>query len=516
MGDDNEAAAEFDGAASGADLIPGSPGALYMQAQLLTGQGETFSFVGNGLGRVDSLSWTGQAANNFHESFSQQRPHWYGVSDSLSFTAGQLSSYADTLGWAQRQADEALGLWNDAKSLTDTGDELFDPGAELRQSAIDKLNRARSQLDEVGQSVADAINGIADFFTPANFETEYATAYNTSELESDFSIEGGFNIADWETGVGPPGGDPSVLSVEETGSKSWSVYNESGSAEADWLGGHWAGEFDSDFLSAGHNKSSEFNEGGLDLGLGAEANVFDTTGSGQADYGPLSLQGEGSIFAGAEAHADFSVGLDGLDANAGAFVGGKAGLEGSVGMYGVSVGANAEGWAGYGAEVGLEAGRDDDGTWTLGGNIGAAPGYGGNVGLEVSVDPEEFMDSLPEASETLGSAQSIAPPTVGPAFGILSSIPDVSGTVDSMMDSLPDPSQAMDSVLDSMSGAIDSVTDSMSGAVDSVLDSLPDIGMPDMSNTSGSLSGDLFGGESNGSAGSGGVGGFDDYENWWY
>lgn len=99
------------------------------------------------------------------------------AADCLEAGANALDNYADGLRWAQRQAGEAIHLWNQAEHATQQAKQrheqavteaaahnqppppFSDPGADDRQAARDTLARARTQLDEAGDIATGILRG---------------------------------------------------------------------------------------------------------------------------------------------------------------------------------------------------------------------------------------------------------------------------------------------------------------------------------------------------------------------
>jgi hypothetical protein len=97
----------------------------------------------------------------------------------LEASAGALDNYVGTLSWSQRQAGEAIWLWNQGQVATQQATTEYnaavaqatpqhqqvppfaDPGEASRQAARDTLNRARSQLTEAGDVAAGILRGEA-------------------------------------------------------------------------------------------------------------------------------------------------------------------------------------------------------------------------------------------------------------------------------------------------------------------------------------------------------------------
>jgi type VII secretion system ESX-1 substrate len=151
-------------------LVPGKPEAIDENVRVLRARGDRANQAGEGLLAIDTGAWQGPAAREFQDKFSYEPGKWFGAADALSGAADVLAQYADTLRWAQSQAVEAIDLWNRGQAATqqaraehDTAvaqatannqaaPPFTDPGESSRQAARDVLNRARSQLNEAGDS----------------------------------------------------------------------------------------------------------------------------------------------------------------------------------------------------------------------------------------------------------------------------------------------------------------------------------------------------------------------------
>lgn len=166
-------------------LIPGDPAAIEANIVAIRGRGEAMEDAANGLKRIDSGAWVGTAGEAFRDQFSYEPNRWYQASDAFGTTAKALSSYAETLRWAQGQAGEAIRLWDDGQAATQNAQDAHqravadaeartraglptvvptfsDPGESTRQAARDTLNRARQQLTEAGDRATSTIWAAGD------------------------------------------------------------------------------------------------------------------------------------------------------------------------------------------------------------------------------------------------------------------------------------------------------------------------------------------------------------------
>jgi hypothetical protein len=152
-------------------LVPGDAAALYAVADTLTQRAGTFADVGAALGAVRIDNWTGNASSMFWEAYAAEKPSWQLGSDAMTSVASTLSAHADTVTWAQGQAQEAIELYeqgrqasldaaaaNAAKPVPERSPGT-DPGLALRQQAHETLERAREQLKSAGAANASAIAG---------------------------------------------------------------------------------------------------------------------------------------------------------------------------------------------------------------------------------------------------------------------------------------------------------------------------------------------------------------------
>lgn len=164
-----------------AQLISGKPEAIEDNARVLRARADSADDAAQGLLAVDTGSWTGPAAQAFHDKFSYEPRKWFAATDALDSAADALDDYAGTLRWAQSQAAEAIAAWNRGQEATQQAQAahdqaatqavaanqpappaFIDPGEAGRQAARDMLNRARTQLSEAGDNAAAILRGAMD------------------------------------------------------------------------------------------------------------------------------------------------------------------------------------------------------------------------------------------------------------------------------------------------------------------------------------------------------------------
>lgn len=156
-------------------LIPGKPDAIEENSRVLWARATRAADAAEGLRAIDTGAWTGPGAGAFHDRFSYEPGKWFAAADSLQVAASALDAYATSLRWAQTQATEAIQLWNLGQAATQQAKAQHDhatrqaaaqnqppppfndPGEATRQAARDQLNRARTQLAEVGDDTATTL-----------------------------------------------------------------------------------------------------------------------------------------------------------------------------------------------------------------------------------------------------------------------------------------------------------------------------------------------------------------------
>src|SRR3954465_3619774 len=109
---------ELGGTSDPRALIPGDPDALAGKADVLRDRAGQAGEGGEGLRRIDTGSWTGTAAQRFHEKFAYEPGRWFTAADAMQAAAGALDDYVSTLRWAQGQAADAIQLWETGEAQT--------------------------------------------------------------------------------------------------------------------------------------------------------------------------------------------------------------------------------------------------------------------------------------------------------------------------------------------------------------------------------------------------------------
>lgn len=420
-------------------LVPGVPESVHETVQTLTDRGAGLEAVGDALGRVDTPGWFGEASNAFWDTFGPEKTNWFTAADAMTSAADALSAYAETLSWAQSQAQEAVELWEQGETASSEAraahDEnlaqardlglpdsevgpFTDPGEQVREQARSVLDEARAALLEAGTTAAAA-------FRAASGGAPGAPGWLTtaSEVAGAAIDEFGLSVTrdSWSAGEdGPVGDDDMRQWGDEVGGEDnkkgpdWSMALwEAGADVSLWQVGAegetqlgditLAGSAGAQFLGAEADASFSVGSDGLTAEGSASAYLLQANASGSATYGIAEVSAEGSVFVGAEASGELSIGTDGVHVGGEAFAGASA--EGTVSgdVGGVGAGLTGEVWAGVGVAADLDVGMED-GKFVIGGELGAAVGLGGSVSPEITIDPGEVMDTAQDAADNVADA----------------------------------------------------------------------------------------------------------------
>ncbi|MDQ1048251.1 putative T7SS-secreted protein [Streptomyces sp. V4I2] len=129
-------------------LIHGDPADIRNTADHLKDFRTAFDIVGQGMRKLDSSAWKGEAAETFREKFAMHPVKWLHAADACDKAATALTSYADTVEWAQGQARDAINLYN-------AGKEADDKAAVARAQEI--LGEARRQRNDAAGTAAASV-----------------------------------------------------------------------------------------------------------------------------------------------------------------------------------------------------------------------------------------------------------------------------------------------------------------------------------------------------------------------
>ncbi|MEU2431127.1 putative T7SS-secreted protein [Streptomyces sp. NPDC007861] len=165
------------------ELIHGKPERIRESAGHLKDFQTAFDKVGQGMRKLDSSHWKGEAGEAFREKFAMQPTKWLQAADACEAAGQALLSYAETVVWAQQKAQEAIDLYAKGKesstkavdayntkvdaynaALKDDRDPgpvpppFSDPGKADRERAHEILKEARRQRNEAAETTQRAID----------------------------------------------------------------------------------------------------------------------------------------------------------------------------------------------------------------------------------------------------------------------------------------------------------------------------------------------------------------------
>ncbi|MGV9944122.1 putative T7SS-secreted protein [Streptomyces sp. NPDC003401] len=179
-------------------LIYGSPDKLTATATRLRAFQKAFDGTGDGLKGMDPARLKGETAEALRTAVSTQPPKWYGAADAVEKAAGALDAFADTVTWAQGQAQTAIDKWKEGvKASEDAADAhrkkvddyngavdrynaqpadkrdpsslppkpastFDDPGKKLMKEAQDLLAEARTQRNSAAETARTAVRAARD------------------------------------------------------------------------------------------------------------------------------------------------------------------------------------------------------------------------------------------------------------------------------------------------------------------------------------------------------------------
>ncbi|MEV4944200.1 putative T7SS-secreted protein [Streptomyces sp. NPDC053755] len=179
-------------------LIYGSASTLHSTASKLRAFQTAFDSAGDGLKGLDPSRLAGATAEALRTAVSTQPPRWYTGADACEKAAAALESFADTVTWAQGQAQTAIDKWKEGVKASENAADAHrrkidgyrsaverynaqpadkrdpsslppcpaptfdDPGKKLMQEAQDLLAEARRQRNTAAETARTAVRAARD------------------------------------------------------------------------------------------------------------------------------------------------------------------------------------------------------------------------------------------------------------------------------------------------------------------------------------------------------------------
>ncbi|MER7566223.1 putative T7SS-secreted protein [Streptomyces sp. NPDC097941] len=122
------------------ELVHGSEPALRERAGHLRKFAAAFENVGQGMRSLDPGEWRGQAADAFRAKFDVQPKQWLTAADACTAAAGALDAYADTVRWAQQQAQAAIDAYRRAQDASRRAADAYDAKVTAYNQAADRYS----------------------------------------------------------------------------------------------------------------------------------------------------------------------------------------------------------------------------------------------------------------------------------------------------------------------------------------------------------------------------------------
>ncbi|MFF7178727.1 putative T7SS-secreted protein [Streptomyces sp. NPDC008121] len=179
-------------------LIYGSPSTINSTAAKLRAFQTAFDSAGDGLKGLDSAQLKGATAEALRTAVSTQPPKWYTGADACEKAAAAMESFADTVTWAQGEAQTAIDKWKQGVKASENAADAHrkriddykgaverynalpsderdpatlppcpaptfaDPGRKLMQEAQDILAEARRQRNTAAETARTAVRAARD------------------------------------------------------------------------------------------------------------------------------------------------------------------------------------------------------------------------------------------------------------------------------------------------------------------------------------------------------------------
>ncbi|HSK58864.1 MAG TPA: hypothetical protein VK935_07420, partial [Actinomycetospora sp.] len=142
------AVAELGETTDPAVLVPGDPAGVRAIQATMSRLGAALVGAGDGLRRIETGEWRGEAADAFRRAFAPVPPQWTGTGEAFLQAADALADHADVLEWARGEAALAVQERGaaDTLSVQPRPVEGPDPGEPGRSRAAERLRAARAEV----------------------------------------------------------------------------------------------------------------------------------------------------------------------------------------------------------------------------------------------------------------------------------------------------------------------------------------------------------------------------------
>ncbi|PVZ11005.1 WXG100 family type VII secretion target [Actinomycetospora cinnamomea] len=162
-------AAELGETSDPAVLVPGDPAGVRAVHTAMSRLGAALVGAGDGLRRIETGEWQGEAADSFRRVFEPVPPQWIGTGEAFLQAADALGDYADVLEWARGEAAAAVQDRGAADTLSaqPRPPDAPDAGAGGRTAAAERLRAARAEVAAAGDRAVPLVAYARDLAPPA-------------------------------------------------------------------------------------------------------------------------------------------------------------------------------------------------------------------------------------------------------------------------------------------------------------------------------------------------------------
>ncbi|WP_055556731.1 putative T7SS-secreted protein [Streptomyces sp. NBRC 110028] len=118
------------------ELIHGDPGKIRESAKHLKDFHTAFDKVAQGMRKVDSDGWKGEGGEGFREKFGLHPTKWAQAAQACETAGGALDAYADTVAWAQGQAQDAIDLYKKGRKTSADAVKAYNEKADAYNAKL--------------------------------------------------------------------------------------------------------------------------------------------------------------------------------------------------------------------------------------------------------------------------------------------------------------------------------------------------------------------------------------------
>ncbi|MEU3405923.1 hypothetical protein ABZ766_18560 [Streptomyces sp. NPDC006670] len=374
-------------------------------------------------------AWTGVSATAAHTTFKGTRYEYSAAQIQAKAVASllreahtqltdlkkKLESARDDAVAAGMTVSEQGRVAFDYARLTPAERSAYHHDPDGQKTVAEAVGKWQQHIDDRVKAVAELDQGVRTALARASVDSNKdAFGKGADETYNGFNAGAEGNLAKAmrpdETGVGTKPDSKTGVTVsgpkygKEGSVKAYAdLFHETAKGETTVDGMKLSGTAD---IYGGLRATA--NYGFTDQGASAKAEAsagVRALAEGRIDGEYVSRYARAEGFAGAEAGVSAKATKEEVSAGVKLFAGAKGTVATGAEVFGIGVGANAEGWAGPGAEGWWGYKKDKDtGAWKIGGDFGVSPIVGGKVGLEITVDPHKVTKAAGDAAHALGDA----------------------------------------------------------------------------------------------------------------